>query len=104
MRGWLPILVLGASLAASTLPAAAGDIPSHIGPSRIWVDTYPPGSGDSVGADLPRDGSSTPRPSGPTVEQAADGVSVVRGGYTPPLTVEEAADGVSVVRGPGLHH
>jgi hypothetical protein len=97
MRGLLPLLALGACLAAGALPAAAGDTEN-----RIWVESYPPGF--TQGGDTTEDGGSTPRPSGPTVEQAADGVSVVRGGYTNPPTIEEAADGVTVVRGPGSGH
>jgi hypothetical protein len=109
MRGWLPILALGACLAAGALPATAGDIRPG-----TWVEIYNPGSNGSAwrwqsetGEDrsIPAEGSSTPPPSAPTVEATAAGVTVVRGAHTNPPTVEEAADGVTVVRGPsGLHH
>jgi hypothetical protein len=107
MRGWLPILALGACLAAA-MPAMAGD--TRPGP---WVEVYHPELNGSVWRlrgetdeeqDVPRDGSSVPHPTGPTAEATEAGVTVVRGGYSNAPTVEDAADGVTVIRGPGLHH
>jgi hypothetical protein len=112
MRGWLPILALGACLAAGALPATAGDTRPG-----TWVEIYNPGSNGSVSRwqsatdeeqSIPADGSSTapsaPAPSGPTVEATTVGVTVIRGAQTDPLTADEAADGVTIIRGPGLHH
>jgi len=113
MRGWLPILALGACLAAGALPATAGDTRPG-----TWVEIYNPGSNGPAWRwqsatneeqSIPADGSSTapalePEPSGPTVEETTVGVTVIRGAQTHPLTADEAADGVTIVRGPGLHH
>jgi hypothetical protein len=112
MRGWLPLLALGACLAAFTLPAMAGDTRPG-----TWVEIYNPASNgpalrwqsaDDEEQSLPADGSTTalpaPSPSVPTVEATPLGVTVIRGAQTNPLTADESADGVTIVRGPGLHH